>query len=372
MTSSRSVTIVQEYVPAYRAPLFREMKVLAKARGIDLRIAAGTPQGTQAQRGDTSDFSPDIRVGEQKWSVLGRRLSWRSLGSVYRDSDLVILEQARRNIDTHLALRHPKHKVALWGHGRDHTRDVSQRDAKLLADMTARAHWFFGYTTASVDHVVETGFPRERTTVLNNTTDTASLSATLADETLVSVAATRARLGLGANVATFIGALDDSKRLDFLLDAADLVARDVPDFTLVVAGDGPLRDWIDQQTGTRPWLRRVGRLVGKDLASCLAVSDIIAMPGRVGLLAVDALAAGVPIVTTDWPFHAPERAYLTANNSVTTANTAAAYANGITALLADRQRRDGLASCGRQDSVDLTIEKMAQRFVEGIEHALDA
>ena len=33
-------------------------------------------------------------------------------------------------------------------------------------------------------------------------------------------------------------------------------------------------------------------------------------PGRISLVAVDALVLGLPILTTSWPFHAPEVDYL--------------------------------------------------------------
>ena len=153
------VTVVQEYVPNYRQSLFDEMRRLAPLAGVDLVVAAGDARASQGARSDGSPQAVDLRVEQRELSMAGRRVVWRRLGSVYRNSDLVIVEQARRNLDVHLALRKANSKVAFWGHGRDFTHDVSSKESQLLDSMTLRAHWFFGYTPASVEHVVAAGFP---------------------------------------------------------------------------------------------------------------------------------------------------------------------------------------------------------------------
>jgi hypothetical protein len=52
------------------------------------------------------------------------------------------------------------------------------------------------------------------------------------------------------------------------------------------------------------------------MAALSHVSSAIWMPGRVGLVAVDALALGLPVLTTHFPFHAPELEYLVEGRSV--------------------------------------------------------
>ena len=54
----------------------------------------------------------------------------------------------------------------------------------------------------------------------------------------------------------------------------------------------------------RPDVRLIGRADGEALARLSTVVDIVMIPGRVGLVAVDALALGLPIATTTYPVHA--------------------------------------------------------------------
>lgn len=365
------VTILQEYVPHYRAALFEEMRAQANIRGIDLRIAAGAPGPRQAPRGDASIFEPDFTLRQREFALGGRRVAIRASAEAMRGSDLVVVEQARRNVDVYAALARRDVAVAMWGHGVDWTRDPGRTSAWLLRHLTLKATWFFGYTPGSVEAVVNYGFPRDRTTTLWNTTDTASLRADLGRVT--SAAITRWRHGFDADhVALFVGGLDDSKRLPFLLETCEQVARRVDRFALVIAGDGPERIELDRAAKATPWLHVVGHLAGQDLATALAGSDVLAMPGRVGLVAVDALTARLPVVTTDWPFHAPERDYLTPANSVCTANDVAEYAAALADLLTDAATSARLRHGDPELLERLTTTGMASRFLDGITEAIRA
>lgn len=46
------VVIVQEYVPAYRVPFFRELRRSAAGFNLDVVVAAGYPNVSQAARDD--------------------------------------------------------------------------------------------------------------------------------------------------------------------------------------------------------------------------------------------------------------------------------------------------------------------------------
>lgn len=365
----RRVTIIQEYVPAYRVPLFDMLRSICSQRDIDLTIAAGAPHGRQAERKDESLAAIDAHIEQREWSVLGRRLVWRDVRDLYSNSDLVVVEQARRNIDVYREILRRRTKIAFWGHGRDFTHSPGRLSSAIQMSLTRQASWFFGYTLDSVAHVVSAGYPESRTTVLWNTTDTAALRRDLAEV----AAADRSRFRAGYDhVALFVGGLDESKRLDVLIDACDRIASEVESFRLVVAGAGVDAGFIAESAKSRPWLHATGPLAGRQLATALAASDILAMPGRVGLVAVDALTAGLPTVTTTWPLHGPERAYLDASTSVTTGLSAREFADGTIELLRDPARRNAMSRACARMAAQLSIEAMAERFVSGIEGALRA
>ncbi|WP_062516241.1 glycosyltransferase family 4 protein [Demequina gelatinilytica] len=371
MNTPAIVTIIQEYVPRYRAPLFREMRRLAAERGIDLRIVAGTPQGAQAARRDGDGFQVDEELRQREIRIAGRRIGMRRTSRHFAESDLVVVEQARRNLDVYAAVLRGRRNIAMWGHGRDFTRASGRVSRGVLDALTRRATWFFGYTEDSVEAAARAGVPEGRCTVLWNTTDTRSLRSDLSDLTPDEVARFREGLGVGP-VAVFIGGLDSSKRLDFLVRACEEVAPKVEGFSLVVLGAGPAGPDLQALAAERPWMHVRPPAFGRELAIAFASADALAMPGRVGLIAVDALAARVPVVTTDWHGHAPERAYLTSENSVTSHDSPSAYAEALSAVLSDRALNARLrAACEGSDDL-LSIEAMAARFMSGIEGALDA
>lgn len=106
----------------------------------------------------------------------------------------------------------------------------------------------------------------------------------------------------------FIGRLDrDQKGLDLLVDiASDLARRTgtaIP--PILVAGDGPDRDWLRARIDAAVLgdaVRLVGRVGGPVKADLLARAHAVLMPSRFetfGMVAVEAEAAGVPLVTFD-------------------------------------------------------------------------
>ena len=50
------VVIVQPYVPQYRLPFFERLTDTLAESGVELVVAAGSPEGAQAARGDGVDM----------------------------------------------------------------------------------------------------------------------------------------------------------------------------------------------------------------------------------------------------------------------------------------------------------------------------
>lgn len=107
-------------------------------------------------------------------------------------------------------------------------------------------------------------------------------------------------------VAAFISPLASNKGIDRVLDAWPLVRRAVPDARLVVAGRGPLAGLVDERAASDPSIDHVGSLPGDGVAELLRRSAVFVTaprPTRVwneqfGLAYVEAMASGVPVVTT--------------------------------------------------------------------------
>ena len=100
------------------------------------------------------------------------------------------------------------------------------------------------------------------------------------------------------NVAALVGHKDHHT----LIDAMPHVLRALPHAKLVIAGEGPLRETIEQQIADLD-LRDAIHLLGyrEDVPQLLNSLDLFAMSSReegLGTTVLDAMAAGVPVVAT--------------------------------------------------------------------------
>lgn len=106
----------------------------------------------------------------------------------------------------------------------------------------------------------------------------------------------------GAAVILAIGRLSPEKGFDVLLDALPHVLAHVSSAYLLLAGDGPEADRLRMQAQNSPATSRIqflGRIA--DVAPLLHRAHVVAIPSRQegqGLVALEAMAAGLPVVAS--------------------------------------------------------------------------
>lgn len=363
------VAIVQEYIPAYRLPFFAALQERAASVNIHIIVAAGRTSGTQDRRGDSVSFDGLREVQQRERSMFGRRITTRNIRPVIDDADLVVLEQARRNLDAYrlLARRRRLLPTALWGHGRDYTQSARGIDRTLLNWLTRRADWFFAYTDGGGAFAASLGFPPDRITVVRNSIDTAGLRRDVDALTSNELSKFSSTHDLRGKTAAFVGGLDASKRIPFLIEAATRAHEQDDDFRLVVAGAGDYESVVKQKSESEPWISYMGPVKGRTKALVLKAADVIAMPGRVGLVAVDSFAAGRPLVTTTWPWHAPEFEYVVdGQNAAVAANSVEAYSSKLLEVLGDRASLESLQRAASLEASRYSIAQMADSFMGGL------
>lgn len=289
--------------------------------------------------------------------------------------DGIIFEQAVRNLETYPLLvrgRRLALRRAYWGHGRTYTAHRSSLEERLKFKLTRHSDWFFGYTDAGVQHMVAKGFPEDRTTVVRNSMDSEKFVESLRNIRPEDLETFRDYHDLQGRTALYIGGLDRAKRLDFLVASGDLAHSRDPLFRLLVVGDGSQSDWLRKRGESRDWLKLLGSSTGK--LKCLAFrsAQVLAVPGRVGLVAVDSLAAGVPLVTTNWPFHAPEFEYLeTGRTCQVSGDTIGEFSEMLLATLRDRELVSRMSQECLSDAQKYTVHTMASNFASGVRAFLD-
>lgn len=370
----KKVVILQEYVPQYRVPFFELLHEEAKNAGIEVQVAYGDAGPGQASRNDARDLNCGIPIRQKEWRIAGRRVVVRDTSTAISGADLVIMEQARRNLDVYKLLAAKRSNgpvLALWGHGKDYTRDATALDRGLSRWLTSKADWFFAYTKGGMESVVGDGFSPHCLTVVQNSIDTTSLQAgvnAIEDHEIMEYSN---KLGIRGKTALFIGALDSTKRLTFLEEACR-IAHDIdPDFRLLIAGEGAMQLRVEVWAQRHSWLTYLGALSGHEKALTMASCQILAVPGRVGLVAVDSFASSRPIITTDWPWHAPEFEYLCNGvNAVVTRDDATVYATSMVEVMNDQWQMTRLQRAASQDAERFTIQAMTNNFLDGIRGAL--
>jgi glycosyltransferase involved in cell wall biosynthesis len=374
MGPPRHVAIIQPAVPLYRVPFFTRLMAAAEEEGIDIDVFGGeTPTEIRA-RGDSSDAAFVGVLSTHELKFRGRSLFYKSTDPVRRGGyDLVILEHAIRNIETYeLLVRLRGRRVAFWGHGRTYTKKISPRQASFKYWLARRATWFFGYTAGGVEAVIAHGFPRGRTTVLNNTIDTAALRADLFMLSDSEVLEFSRQHDLRGRTALYLGGIDTDKRIPFLLESSVMAHDLCPEFRLLIAGNGHDRPIVEAFVEHNSWASYLGAVHGRDKALALAAAQAVSIPGRIGLVAVDSMVAGTPIVTTSFSNHAPEFDYLEDGvTAVITMENVDSYAAGLISFLNDRPRQKEMADRCRIESEKYTLDRMVCSFLTGIRLALE-
>lgn len=369
------VAIIHPWFPQYREAFFAALQEQCASAGIELSVFYGDPPPEWSDRGDSVSNPLATHLRTRFFSVGQRSLGLKSLREFHRAGpyDLVILEQAIRNLESYVLLLSPRYqrKIAWWGHGKTYTEAKPTHEERLKTWLTRFGCWFFAYTEGGARAVASGGFPMDSISAVGNSIDTTSLSADLASVRDVELTRFRTENDLRDKTALFMGGLDASKRLPFLFEAARAVHQQMPDFRLLIVGNGQLRAATEKFAAEHPWCIYLGSRFGSDKALPMRASQVLVMPGRVGLAAVDSFAAGLPIVTTAWPFHAPEFDYLTPGiNAVVSKDTPYDYATSLAGLLASPNELESLKLSCLNLAPKYSIESMTSRFFDGIVSAL--
>ncbi|MDQ1174266.1 glycosyltransferase involved in cell wall biosynthesis [Microbacterium testaceum] len=355
----RRVVVALPYINAYRVPLLSAVRERLKSAGIEFFVFAASPSGNDIKRADAI-HGVGIQL-RQRTIRLGRRaVLVRSLPAGWWNADLVVLEHAAKNLESYLILgarRMFKRRTALWGHGATITKPTTSLTRFAQKLMVSLSTDYFAYTEGSALRAISLGARSDRVTVLNNTLDVAPLQA-----------AFRQHPSAEGPVLLYVGGLDESKRIDRLLRVAERLAADVPHFRLIVGGRGDLEGMLlarDEQ-----WLDYRG---GMDLAAKAragAESCGLIITGRVGLAAIDAFAMSLPVITTEWEFHAPEFEYLNEKNSVVVADDEELLFQAAKEYLTDAARQALLKDGARRSLVGKGIDDMAYNFEQGVRYAV--
>jgi len=374
----KKVVILQYRLLHYRLGLFEGLQKACETKGIELHLVHGQPTKRESKRRDIGTLPWADAVVNRYVSIGDKDILWQPFPEKHRDADLVVFMQENRLLSNYpwLLLRNfHKIKTAYWGHGRNFqtTRPAGLRE-KWKQFLVGRVDWWFAYTDMTKDILLADGYPRERITVLDNAIDNESFVADLAAVSDARLADLRHQLDVPADaqVGLYCGSLYPDKRLDYMVAAADKIRAALPNFHLLIIGDGPSAGEIKAAAATRPWLHWLGVRKGIEKAEYFRLADVIINPGAVGLHVLDSFCAGTPMVTTTEAKHGPEIAYLKNDeNGLVVTGDANVYANAIIDLFQNPPHYAQLQTRALADAQRYTLQNMVEHFADGIERCLN-
>jgi glycosyltransferase involved in cell wall biosynthesis len=374
----RRVLLIEAQIKQYRLPFYEQLFLILKANDIELKVAYSDPSKVEASRTDNCDLPAEYGVKVRAYWLAGHRLMIQPLLRAALDADMVIVDQANKFLLNHLLLpvsRMRLRRVAFWGLGENRQEGRLQFSEWIRRKTLNWVSWWFAYTEGTKRYLVAQGVPAGKITSVDNAVDTRALREQVRGISPAKRIELRAALGISATAPAgiFCGMLDRVKGLPFLIESAKRIRTRVQDFHLVVVGGGPDRAAVEASARELPWIHVMGPQFGREKADLIAISDVFLMPGRVGLVVLDAFAGGLPLLSTRLDIHGPEMEYLEVDsNGLLCDPDVAAFADMAASLLLDHDRLAHLQAGARAAGSCYTIENMADKFRSGIHACLES
>jgi phosphatidyl-myo-inositol alpha-mannosyltransferase len=163
----------------------------------------------------------------------------------------------------------------------------------------------------------------------------------------------------------FVGRLDERKGFRVAVAAFERLARRFPDLLLVAVGDGPeaaAARALPESIRSRMVL--VGRVANEDLHGYEAAADVFVAPSvggeTFGVVLVEAMAAGVPVVASDIPGY--DEVIREGEGLLVPPRDPAALAAAVARILDDPPAAKALGDAGRTRSGTYSWESVADRL----------
>jgi glycosyltransferase involved in cell wall biosynthesis len=292
---------------------------------------------------------------------------WRSR------ADCVVLHEPNPLAGSALWLRTPSRRLVIWHHSdlvrpwwAPATYGRLQRRLYRRADCVVVSNPVLAERSALVRHarrvaVIPIGVDTERFFSLDDSQR---------------VCANAIRAACPGPRTLFVGRFVYYKGLEVLIEAMQRCPG-----TLVLVGDGPLENRLRAQVealGLAARVRFVGRVSDQELPAYYHASDVFVLPSvaeteAYGLVQIEAMASGIPVVSTNLPTGVPWVNQDGVSGLIVPPRDSAALASALTRLLEDPSQRHTLGGRGRHRAHELfRIDRMTAAFRELVEATVRA
>ena len=215
----KKVVILQHRLLHYRTNLFELLRRSCFERGIELHLVHGQASRRESVKKDVGSLPWAHVVQNRFWEVGERDIVWQPYPAEFHDADLVVVMQESRILSNYpllLSRLWSNRMVAYWGHGANFQSDApSGIREQWKRMMLKQVDWWFAYTGMTRDIVLNSGYPKEKITVLDNAIDNERFIADLASISEEELSRLRIELDLTetGKLGVFCGSLYPDKKL---------------------------------------------------------------------------------------------------------------------------------------------------------------
>lgn len=370
----KKVTIIYRTIPQYRVEFYNQLRDSLKMKGIQLDLIYGN--NGFSGRNDSVDLEWAKFLPNKSFKIGNVPFIWQPCINFIKNSDLVIVEQANMLLINYFLIVKKilfKKKFAFWGHGQNLQAPKDNLFNKFKLAYIDQSSWWFPYTDGVRKFLLNNGVSDSKITVVQNAIDTKELRKQYLSFSEDEINQLKSELSIQENdkVLIYCGALAKEKNLQFLLEVVKKIWVSGVKIKLLILGNGPERNVIEEICRDSEYLTFVGPKFGIEKAKYFRLSDLFLLPGAMGLAVLDAFAFETPIVTIQYPFHGPEIEYIkNFENGIIAEHSIEDYYEKVTLLLGNQELRDSIIINGLAEIKFLNIEEMVNNFSTGIEKCL--
>ena len=368
---NKKVLILYKYLPQWRADFFDNLRNSLNNEGIELSLIYGKLKNVESLKQDEVDIKWGKYIENKTFKILNTEFYWQPVLKYIFKSDLVIIEQANKLLINYLLVilrKMTRLKVAFWGHGIDLMRNPNSIQNRFKLIYANHVDWWFAYTKGVERVIVNNGFNRNRTSILNNSINTKKLKYEFQNITSQKIEKLKIDLNIKSkNVAIYCGGMYKEKRLDFLLETCTKIKKEITDFEMIFLGAGT-ESWIVKDFAlSRNWIHYIGPVFGEERIPYFKLARVLLLPDAVGLAILDSFVFETPLITTKGSYHGPEIEYLDNGiNGMMTENNIDEYSQTIVRILNDRTTLKDLITGCKIVSDKYNIENMVSNFTDGV------
>ena len=313
------IILYQRILVHYRLPIFKRLN---ESIHNELVVFYGQPVKREYFFDFTGNCIPFRTVRVKNIWFWGETAVWQNFWIPFRRfgrPKAVIMEHSPRILclfPLFFYCKFRKIPFILWGHGGSRKRAVAESATikdQIHRWLIRKADGYISYT-----HRIRKELSKvtdgKKIFVAKNTLDTKKLFAIRKAFERKGKKAIKQKLGLNQNrYICFVGRLLPDKQVDYLIEIYKYIKIKYPDTGMIIIGDGPEKGFLQDFAAGKhlgdiffagaisDWIRS---------GMYLYISDVMVMPGYVGLSVNHAFCFGLPVITQlpdqYGPYHSPE------------------------------------------------------------------